>query len=56
MKTVTIKNLNEDLVLKAKKVVKESGWQWEYYLRHELEKQLTEMVETSNVEKTILKK
>ena len=54
-KTVTIKNLNEDLVLEAKKIVSNAGWKWEAYLRQELEKRFTEIIDAANVEKIIMR-
>lgn len=48
-------DLENDLVKKAKKIVKENGFKWSYYVEKTLEKALTETVKTGNVEKNLLR-
>lgn len=53
---LTVKNINNDLKEKAKEIVKESGFQWEYFVTKAVEKVLEETVADGNVEKTLLRR
>jgi predicted O-methyltransferase YrrM len=52
MSKVTI-DTDSDLVKHAKAIVKEAGFQWKFYVTKAVEKALTELVETGDVEKII---
>jgi hypothetical protein len=52
---LTAKNIDYDLKEKAKEIVKESGFAWEYYITKAVEKVLAETVEDGNVERFILR-
>ena len=45
--------IDNELSAMAKRIVKESGFQWKFYVDKTLEKALTELVKTGNVENII---